>query len=36
MANRFLPEKIIIYRDGIGIGDIQQVLDVEVEAIKVY
>jgi aubergine-like protein len=31
-----LPENIIIYRDGVGAGDIQTVLDVELKGIKVY
>ena len=30
-----LPENIIIYRDGVGAGDIQTVLDVELKGIKV-
>ncbi len=30
-----LPENIIIYRDGVGAGDIHRVLEIEVEAIKV-
>ncbi|EFX83177.1 Aubergine/Piwi-like protein copy E [Daphnia pulex] len=29
-----LPENIIVYRDGIGAGDIQTVLDIELEGIK--
>ncbi|XP_057373968.1 piwi-like protein Siwi [Daphnia carinata] len=29
-----LPQEIIIYRDGVGAGDIQTVLDVELQGIK--
>lgn len=31
-----LPENIIVYRDGIGAGDIQTVLDIELGGIKVF
>jgi aubergine-like protein len=34
-ANGSYPEKIIVYRDGVGAGDIQTVLDIELEGIQV-
>jgi len=34
-ANDSFPDKIIVYRDGVGAGDIQNVLDIELEGIKV-
>lgn len=33
--NKVLPDKIFIYRDGVGEGQIQHVLDKEVSAVKV-
>ena len=30
-----LPQKIVVYRDGVGAGDIQRVLDIELYGIKV-
>ncbi|XP_046635666.1 piwi-like protein Siwi isoform X2 [Daphnia pulicaria] len=33
-ANGSYPEKIIVYRDGVGAGDIQTVLDIELEGIQ--
>jgi aubergine-like protein len=35
LANRTLPEKIIIYRDGVGAGDIVRLMETEVTAVKV-
>lgn len=35
MRNKDLPENIIIYRDGVGAGDIARVMETEVAAIKV-
>ena len=32
--NKQLPDNIIVYRDGIGTGDIQNVLDIEVKGIQ--
>ncbi|XP_046439550.1 piwi-like protein Siwi [Daphnia pulex] len=34
LANRTLPEKIIIYRDGVGAGDIVRLMETEVTAVK--
>ncbi len=34
-ANGSFPDKIIVYRDGVGAGDIQNVLDIELEGIQV-
>lgn len=33
-TNHMLPEKIIIYRDGVGDGQIDMVADYEVEQLK--
>lgn len=33
--NKELPEKIIIYRDGVGTGDIARILETEVASAKV-
>ena len=34
-ANRALPSKIIIYRDGVGSGDIARLKEKEIAAVKV-
>ena len=33
--NKALPEKIVLYRDGVGAGDIARLLETEVESAKV-
>ena len=35
MNDKTLPEKIIVYRDGVGAGDIARLKDTEVAALKV-
>ena len=35
MNDKQLPEKIIVYRDGVGAGDIARLKDTEVAALRV-
>lgn len=35
MNEKQLPEKIIVYRDGVGAGDIARLKDTEVAALRV-
>lgn len=35
MNEKTLPEKIIVYRDGVGAGDIARLKDTEVAALRV-
>ena len=30
-----LPQKVLVYRDGVGAGDIQRVLEIELHGINV-
>ena len=33
-ANKAVPEYIIVYREGVGEGSIQSIMDLEVEVVK--